>query len=128
MRLLLDAHALLWWMLDLKDLSGKARKAIGDFNNDVFVSAATTWEIATKFRIGRLPEAGPLVHSFRDNLRTLGFLELSISVEHAQRAGLLPGGHKDPFDRMLIAQAQTEGLLLVSKKELFDSYHVHRLW
>ncbi len=58
----------------------------------------------------------------------LGFSELPISIEHAQRAGLLPGQHKDPFDRMLIAQAQTEGLLLITNEELFDAYHIHRLW
>jgi PIN domain nuclease of toxin-antitoxin system len=128
MQLLLDTHALLWWVLDSDDLSKKARKAIGDFNNEVFVSAATSWEIATKFRIGRLPEAEAFVHSLRDNLRKLGFSELPISVEHAQRAGLLAGDHKDPFDRMLIAQAQAEGLLLISNEKLFDSYHIHRLW
>jgi PIN domain nuclease of toxin-antitoxin system len=128
MQLLLDTHALLWWVLDSKNLSKKARGAIGDFNNEVFVSAATAWEIAIKFRIGRLPDAEPFVHSFRGNLRKLGFSELPVSVEHAQRAGLLPGEHKDPFDRMLIAQAQTEGLLLVTNEDLFDGYYIHRLW
>ena len=128
MQLLLDTHALLWWVLDLDDLSRKARKAIADYDNEVFVSAASAWEIAIKFRLGRLPQAEPLVHSFRGNLRKLGFSELPISVEHAQRAGLLPGAHKDPFDRMLIAQAQTEGHLLVSNEKLFDAYQIHRLW
>ena len=128
MQLLLDTRALLWWVLDADELSKPARKAIRDFNNEVFVSAVTVWEIAIKFRIGRLPEAEPFVHSFRSNLRKLGFSELAISAEHAQRAGLLPGEHKDPFDRMLIAQAQTEGFLLVSNEELFDAYHVHRIW
>jgi len=128
MQLLLDTHALLWWALDSKELSRKARKAIGDYENDVFVSAATAWEIAIKFRSGRLPEAEPFVHSFRSNLKKMGFSELHISVEHAQRAGLLPGEHKDPFDRMLIAQTQAEGLLLVSNEELFDTFHIHRLW
>lgn len=128
MQLLLDTHALLWWVLDHNDLSRQARKAIGDFNNEIFVSAATVWEIAIKFRLGRLPEAEVFVHSFHSNLRKLGFSELPISVEHAQRAGLLPGKHKDPFDRMLIAQAQAEGMLLISNEELFDAYHVHRIW
>jgi PIN domain nuclease of toxin-antitoxin system len=128
MRLLLDTHALLWWVLDAEGLSKKARSALKDFNNEVYVSAATAWEIAIKFRIGRLPEAESFVHSFGDNLRKLGFAELPISVEHAQRAGLLPGEHKDPFDRMLIAQAQTEGFQLISNETLFDAYHVHRLW
>lgn len=128
MQLLLDTHALLWWSLDSKNLSRKARKAIGDYDNEVFISAATAWEIAIKFRVGRLPEAESFVHSFRNNLRKLGFTELSISVDHAQRAGLLAGEHKDPFDRMLIAQSQAEGHVLVSNEELFDAYHIHRLW
>lgn len=128
MQLLLDTHALLWWVLDRKDLSKPARKAIASFENEVFVSAATVWEITVKFRIGRLPDADVFVHSLRSNLRKLGFSELPISVEHAQRAGLLPGEHKDPFDRMLIAQAQTEGMQFVSNEELFDAYRVPRIW
>lgn len=128
MRLLLDTHALLWWVLDAEELSRKARRAIHDLNNEVFVSAATSWEIATKFRMGRLPEAESFVYSFRENLKKLGFSELAISVDHAQRAGLLLGEHKDPFDRMLLAQAQTEGLVLVSNENLFDSYPISRLW
>lgn len=128
MKLLLDTHALLWWVLDSKDLSRKVRRALTDVNNDVFVSAATAWEVATKFRLGKLPEADPFIHSFSDTLQRLGFLELPISVEHAERAGLLRIDHKDPFDRMLITQAQAEGLVLVSNEDLFDSYHVQRLW
>lgn len=128
MQLLLDTHALLWWALDSKDLSKKARRAIADLDNQVFVSAATAWEIAMKFRCGRLPEAEAFVHSFSKNLRALGFTELAISVNHAQRAGLLPGNHKDPFDRMLIAQAQAEGFAIISNEKLFDTYHVPRLW
>lgn len=128
MKLLLDTHALLWWVLDSKDLSKKARRVLSDVNNDVYVSAATAWELATKFRLGKLPEADPFIHSFSDTLQRLGFLELPISVEHAERAGLLRINHKDPFDRMLIAQAQAEGLVLVSNEELFDTYHIQRLW
>ena len=128
MQLLLDTHALLWWVLEADGLSKKARQAISDTKNEIFVSAATAWEIATKFRLGRLPEAEPFVYSLRANLRKLGFTELPISLEHAQRAGLLPGEHKDPFDRMLIAQAQVEGLSMVSNEKVFDVYRVHRLW
>ena len=128
MQLLLATHALLWWALDSEHLSKKARRALKDLNNDVYVSAASAWEIGTRFRIGKLPEAESFVHSFRDTLQRLGFLELPITVEHAQRAGLMLIEHKDPFDRMLIAQAQAEGLVLVSNETLFDSYNVHRLW
>ncbi len=115
-------------MLDSKDLSKKARLALGNLDNDVYVSAASAWEIATKFRIGKLPEAEPFIHSFSDALQRLGFLELPITVEHAERAGLMKSEHKDPFDRMLIAQAQAEGLVLVSNEGLFDTFQVHRLW
>jgi PIN domain nuclease of toxin-antitoxin system len=128
MKLLLDSHALLWWALDSEELSRKARRALSDVNNDVYVSAATAWEIATKFRIGRLPDADQLAHSFSDTLQRLGFLELPISIEHAERAGLMRIEHKDPFDRMLIAQSQAEGLVLVSNEGLFDAFNVHRLW
>lgn len=128
MQLLLDTHALLWWALDSKELSRTARRTIGDYNNDVFVSAATAWEIAIKFRIGRLPEAEHFVRSLRLNLQKLGFSELPVSIEHAQKAGLLPGPYKDPFDRMLIAQARMEGLVLVSNEKLFDIYYIDRVW
>lgn len=128
MKLLLDTHALLWWTLDSEELGRKARRALSDVNNDVYVSAATAWEVATKFRIGKLPDADQLVHSFSDTLQRLGFLELPISIEHAERAGLMRIEHKDPFDRMLIAQSQAEGLVLVSNEELFDTFNVHRLW
>ena len=109
-------------------LSEKARDAVRSFGNEVFVSAASVWEISTKFRIEKLPEAEPLVYSFDTSLRRVRFSELPISIRHAQRAELLPGGHKDPFDRLLIAQAQMENLLLVSNEVLFDNYGVQRLW
>jgi PIN domain nuclease of toxin-antitoxin system len=128
MQLLLDTHALLWWALDSENLSKKARRALNDLNNDVYVSAASAWEIATKFRIGKLPDAESFVHSFSDTLQRLGFLELPISVDHAKRAGLMFIEHKDPFDRMLIAQAQAGGFVLVSNEALFDAYNIHRLW
>ncbi len=128
MKLLLDTHALLWWALDSKELSRKARRALSDVNNDVYVSAVTAWEVATKFRIGKLPDADQLAHSFSDTLQRLGFLELPISIEHAERAGLMRIEHKDPFDRMLIAQSQAEGLVLVSNEEVFDAFNVQRLW
>lgn len=128
MRLLLDTHSLLWSFSGVKKLSGKARLAIQDFENQVHVSAASAWEIATKFRLGKLPEAAPFVHSFGENIRRIGFQELVVSIDHAQRAGLLAGVHRDPFDRFLIAQAQAENLLLVSNETLFDQYGVQRLW
>ena len=128
MRLLLDTRTLLWWLSDDERLPQRARDAILDETNEVYVSAASAWEVSTKFRIGKLPTATRLAHDFAGQLRSQNFLPLPVSVEHGQRAGLLGGPHKDPFDRMLIAQAQAENLVLVSNEEIFDQYGVVRLW
>jgi PIN domain nuclease of toxin-antitoxin system len=127
-RLLLDTHALLWWAGGTSQLSRPARVAIAEETNDVFVSAASAWEIATKHRLGKLDRVGPLLDDLPGYLDDQDFQELGISVRHAQRAGALPGPHRDPFDRMLVAQAQIEGLTLVSNEEVFDRYGVKRLW
>jgi PIN domain nuclease of toxin-antitoxin system len=92
------------------------------------VSAASAWEVSTKFRLGRLPTAVDLVGDFEGYLTREQFASLPVSVEHGMRAGLLPGTHRDPFDRMLAAQAQIEGLVLVSNDGVFDSYGVRRMW
>jgi PIN domain nuclease of toxin-antitoxin system len=128
MRLLLDTHALLWWLSGDAQLTHAAREAVGNEENTVFVSAASAWEIATKARLGKLPGTETLAQNFETEIRQHGFLPLSISVEHGQRAGNLPPPHKDPFDRMLIAQAQAENLVLVSNEQIFDQYGVSRLW
>jgi PIN domain nuclease of toxin-antitoxin system len=96
--------------------------------NTVLVSSASVWEIATKFRIGKLPEAGDLLADFAGYMSRERFEGLPISTDHAVRAGLLPGTHKDPFDRMLIAQAQAENLPILSNDAEFDLYSVRRLW
>ena len=101
---------------------------IESLTNEIIVSAASAWEVTTKVRIGKLPEADEFAAEFRQRIRNLGFHELAVSVEHGQRAGLLPGNHKDPFDRMLIAQAQAENLAIVSNERIFDEYHVRRVW
>lgn len=128
MRLLLDTHALLWWAGGTAALSRRARAAIADGSNAVLVSAASAWEMATKHRLGKLPGAGPLLDRLIDYLEDQGFAALGISVPHARHAGTLPGVHRDPFDRMLVAQAQLENLTLVSNERLFDRYGVRRLW
>lgn len=128
MRLLLDTHVLLWWLAGDRSLRPKARAAILETSNEVYVSAASAWEVSTKVRIGRLPGAEFLAAEFRDQLLQQGFLGLDITVEHGQRAGSLAGDHRDPFDRMLIAQAQAEDLVLISNEEVFDRYGVVRLW
>ena len=128
MRLLLDTHALLWWLTDDPSLSPAARKAIAATSNVVLVSAASAWEIATKVRLGRLPGAEDLAADFRGFLSREGFTTLDITADHGIRAGLLPGPHKDPFDRMLIAQAQAENLPIATNEQLFESYGVRRIW
>jgi PIN domain nuclease of toxin-antitoxin system len=128
LRVLLDTHAFLWAAIDKHRLGKEARRILTDLENEVFVSAATAWEITTKFRLGKLPQARPFAFSLRDSVRRLGFSELSVTVDHAARAGLLDGDHKDPFDRLLIAQSLAEGLPLVSNEEIFDKFHIHRIW
>ena len=128
MRLLLDTHALIWWLAADEALSSTARSAIADPANDVFVSAASAWEIATKHRIGKLPQAALLAADVAGFVAAEGFNELPVSIRHGQLAGNLPRIHKDPFDRMLIAQAVTADMTIVSNETLFGAYGVARLW
>lgn len=128
MRLLLDTHAFLWWMDDNASLSTTARQLIGDEPNEIVVSAASAWEIATKFRLGKLPEAEAVATDVAGCITDEGFEGLAISVADGERAGRLPGIHRDPFDRMLIAQALTHDLAIVSIDGMFDRYGVNRLW
>lgn len=128
MRLLLDTHALLWWLDGDRRLPRKVRELVGAMETTVFVSAASVWEITTKARLGKLPGALSVADDVPACIASQGFSSLSISVGHAQRAGSLPGPHRDPFDRMLIAQAQAEDLSLVTNERLFDGYGIKRLW
>jgi PIN domain nuclease of toxin-antitoxin system len=127
LRLLLDTHALLWWFSDHPALSPKARGLIADSGNELFVSAASAWEMAIKSRAGKL-DAGPLLDNLVEELVGGGFHPLPISVDHAVRAGALPEHHRDPFDRMLIAQAQAENLAILSNDEGFARYGIRRIW
>jgi len=127
-RALLDTHALLWWLADDPALSKPARKFIAETKNTVIVSAASAWEIATKVRLGKLSTAAELAADFVGLVGREGFELLPISPDHAIRAGLLPGPHKDPFDHMLIAQAQAEGVPVVTNEIVFDAYGVRRIW
>lgn len=128
MRLLLDTHALLWWSSGDDQFSDNARAAIVDEDNEKLISAATAWEISTKYRLGKLPEAEELVLDMPGYMANQNFIELPITLEHALRAGSLPGPHSDPFDRMLIAQAIIDDLVLVSNETVFDLYCVQRMW
>ena len=128
MRLLLDTHAFLWWLAGSNRLSVAVRPAIEDEENDVLVSAASAWEIATKHRLGKLPSADTVARDIAGTIANHGFEELAVTVDDGARAGALSGIHGDPFDRMLIAQALTRNLVLVSSESLFDRYGVRRLW
>jgi PIN domain nuclease of toxin-antitoxin system len=128
LRLLLDTHALIWWLAGDEALSARAREAIADEENGVAVSAASAMEIATKFRIGKLPDAALLAQDFESIIAGQGFTELAITVHHARLAGEMNIAHKGPFDRLLIAQAQAEDMVLVSNEALFDGFAVQRLW
>lgn len=128
MRLLLDTHALIWWLAGDEALSRRAQEAIADEANTVAVSAASAMEVATKCRIGKLPNAALLARDFEAIVAAQGFNELPITVHHARLAGEMKIEHKDPFDRLLIAQAQAEDMVLVSNEALFDNFAVNRLW
>ena len=125
---LLDTHAFLWWLSGDERLPPGSRDVIGDEGTVVWVSAASAWEICTKVRIGKLPGARVVAQDVGASLVSQGFSPLSVTVEHAQRAGNLPGPHRDPFDRMLIAQAQSLDIPLVSNEKLFDGYGIRRIW
>lgn len=128
MRFLLDTHTLLWCFNASPSLSPRARRVIDDGSNEILVSAASGWEIATKVRLGKLPTGEELVGELDGYLAQLGCEALPISLDHAVRAGMLTGEHRDPFDRMLIAQAQAESLTIISNDRIFDDYHVRRIW
>ena len=128
LRLLLDTHAFLWWLGGDAALSVRAREAMADAANDVFVSAASAWEIATKHRVGKWPEVAPIVEAFETFVLRSRFGLLPISALHARVAGMLEGLHRDPFDRMLIAQAREDDLTIVSADRIFRSYGAAVIW
>ena len=128
MRVLLDTHTLIWWMTTDSHLSQFARVLIEEKTNSSLVSAVSAWEIATKVRLGRLPAAAGLVQDFVSDLARERIDILAVTAEHGIRAGLLPGPHQDPFDRMLIAQALAENIPIVSNDRALDGYGVRRLW
>jgi PIN domain nuclease of toxin-antitoxin system len=127
-RVLLDTCALVWFAVNDKQLTAKARAVLGSLDTEVFVSAASAWEISTKARLGKWPGAEELAADLVTMIRQLGFTELLITIRHAERAGLRQGPHGDPFDRMLIAQAQAENLPIVSPDRIFDDYRIRRIW
>lgn len=127
MRLLLDTHALIWWWTNDAQLSNAARDAIASLDNEVFVSAASAWEISTKQRIGKLnlPAA---VENYADLLLADGFISLEVSHVHSLRAGSYSAAHRDPFDRMLAAQSEIEEMPLVTRGSAFSQFACETLW
>jgi PIN domain nuclease of toxin-antitoxin system len=128
MNLLLDTHVLLWWLDGNAALSRRVRRHIANSTAVVMVSAASIWEIATKARIGKLPHALSVARRMPEILAEQGFVGLAITASHAQRAGWLPGPHRDPFDRMLVAQAQEHDLALASQDAALSAYNVRIIW
>ena len=128
MRLLLDTHALLWTLDDNPKLSSAARAAIADGANEMLISSVSAFEIATKYRIGKLPEFAAIARDFPAILTKLDHTPLSVDMVHAALAGALDHPHGDPFDRLLIAQALVERVPIVSSEKLFDAFGVERIW
>lgn len=128
MRLLLDTHVLLWWLEDSPKLPRAADEVMQSLDAEIFVSAASAWEISTKARIGKLAGYRHLADDLPEVLRRQAFTPLDISFLHARRAGSLSGTHRDPFDRMLAAQALEENLVLISSDRVLDEFGVNRLW
>jgi PIN domain nuclease of toxin-antitoxin system len=119
-RILLDTHALIWWMDGDNKLGSNAKEQISNPDNDIYVSAATVWEMSIKQQMGKLVAPDDI----ESTVEGAGFSSLAISLFHGQQAGKLPLHHKDPFDRMLIAQAQAEGLQILTKDEHFPAYGI----
>jgi PIN domain nuclease of toxin-antitoxin system len=127
-RVLLDTHAFLWWVTDDLRLSAAARALIGDETNGVLVSAASAWEIATKHRLGKLGEAAGAAARFAELVAADGFEHLPVSYLHAMKAGGYASAHRDPFDRMLAAQSELEGLPLITRDRAFEHFGTKTLW
>jgi PIN domain nuclease of toxin-antitoxin system len=127
MKVLLDTHVLYWWFTSAERLSKRAFSLLTEPDNLVLISPATGWELAIKANLGKL-NALPLVSDLHLLIEEDGFEELPVRIDHAVRAGLLPLHHRDPFDRLLVAQAQTANLPILSEDSLLDRYDVKRIW
>jgi PIN domain nuclease of toxin-antitoxin system len=128
MKVLLDTHALLWWWTDDPQLPKNPRTLIADPLNEVLISSASAWEVSTKYKLGKLPEASEIAENFEALLKESQMTPLPITIQHALRAGALERHHRDPFDRMLIAQSQIEGAVILTKDAAFADYDVELSW
>ncbi len=125
---LLDTHVLLWAAIEPEKLSVPAIELLENLENRLLVSTASAWEISTKFRLGRLPHAKSLIRRYGQVLAQLGAHSLPITDAHALKAGSWPIAHRDPFDRMLAAQAQLESITLISADKAMDDFGINRVW
>ena len=128
MKVILDTHALLWATLSPSKLSRRGSMLIADTSNEIYVSAASAWEIATKVRLGKFVEAEPLEREFVAKMEEAGYTLLPITVAHALRAGRLVGDHGGPFDRLIAAQALAEDIPVISANAKLDAFGVQRIW
>lgn len=128
MALLLDTHAALWWLMEPDKLGRKARASMARQDEIIFISAVSMFEIAQKCRRGRLPYPASLLQRFPELFAEQGWVPLSISIPHAQRAGNYLLEHRDPFDRLLAAQAELDDLLLVTSDRMFGGFPIKLLW
>ena len=127
-RLLLDTHTFLWWVNDAPELTAAARRAIADANNVCYLSLSSCWEMAIKSSLGKLRLARPVERFVTEQITANGFTLLNIELRHMAKIEKLPFHHRDPFDRLLIAQAMTEKLTIVSADSVFADYGVKVLW
>lgn len=128
MKLLLDTHALIWFLEDDPNLSATARDAIEEPTNERWVSLASGWEMAIKSQLGKLALPRPFAELFPGTLESLGFSILLIQPRHLQRYHALPLHHRDPFDRLMVAQALADDFRIVGCDAAFDAYGVTRIW
>ncbi|MDB5523799.1 MAG: PilT protein domain protein [Rhizobium sp.] len=128
MRALLDTHTLLWWLADDPDLSHVAREVIADRDNDIFVSSASAWEIATKYAKGKLPSASVIINDLPGIISDEGFQHLPITSNHMVRSVFLPGDHRDPFDRILAAQSVLEEMPILSIDSMLAALGAQSVW
>ena len=128
MKLLLDTHAFLWFVWDDPKLSPTARKLIGSGDNEIYLSAVSVWEVSIKVSTGRISVGEDVTVFFTEHSRNNQIIQLPISIAHAGGVSLLPFHHKDPFDRLLVAQSMLEEMPLISADAVIDSYGVSRIW
>lgn len=128
MRLLLDTHAFLWWIGDAAELSKRARKAIGTSENHCLLSFASCWELAIKLSLGKLTLSGSLERFIPEHMTRNGFTHMAIEFRHIARVSTLAFHHRDPFDRLLAAQAIEEDLPIISADPIFQKYGIKRIW